>query len=197
MKYKVIFFDADGVVLKGGYRFTDMLTEQFGLKIENMLPFFEGPFLECAVGKADVVEELEKVIGDWGWQGTVDELMRFWLSEGTVFDENTLGLVLDLSEKGVKCFVSTGQESYRGAYIKEKVGEGKPFADVFYTGEIGFSKKDVRFYEEIFERVSRHVSEKSEILLIDDSKHVVDMAKDFGFDAILYSKPSDVDFLQK
>lgn len=196
MKYKVIFFDADGVILKGGVQFTDELNRKFGLKIENMEPFFKGRFLDCAAGRADVKEELAKVITDWGWKGTVDELMHFWLSEGTVFDEENIQLARQISEKGVHCFVSTGQEKYRGDFIKNKVGYGHPFEDVFYSAELGCSKGDILFFEIIFDRVRHITQDKSSILMIDDSPRIIEAAKEFGFDTIFYQKPEDLNELR-
>ena len=192
MKNKVIFFDADGVILKGGYRFSDELVKQFGLKAKTMQPFFLGPFLGCAKGQADLKEELAKVIDTWGWHGTVDELIDFWLTEGTVFDETNLELVRKLSEKGIHCFISTHQEKYRGEFIKRKVGSGNPFDDVYYSEEMGCGKQDPHFYEVLFERVKNITTDKSEILLIDDLQSVIELAQKFGFDTIFYQSPDDV-----
>lgn len=69
--YKAIFFDADGVCIKSKYLFTEQLERDFGIKIEKMLPFFTGVFRQCSVGRADLKEELTKVVEDWGWTGTV------------------------------------------------------------------------------------------------------------------------------
>jgi putative hydrolase of the HAD superfamily len=197
MKYKVIFFDADGVMLKGVYKFTDKLAEKYGLRMEAMLPFFLGPFKQCAMGKADAKEELGKVIKDWGWDGTVDELMDFWLSEGTEFDKENIELVRKLSEKGVHCFVSTGQEAYRGSYLRKSLGDNKPFEDVFFTAEIGCDKKDQKFMETIFSRVAHITENKSEILLIDDTENIIELAKSFGFDTIFYQSPADINELRE
>lgn len=192
MKYKVIFFDADGVILKGGYTFTDKLSEVHGLKMENMLPFFQGAFLACSEGKADVKEELAKVLDQWGWQGTVDELMDFWLSEGTVFDDDNIAIARKLSESGVHCFVTSGQEKYRGEFIKERVGNGNPFEDVFYSAEVGCSKKDPKFYETCFNRIKHITQNKKDVLVIDDSPHIIELAKELGFDTFFCEKNEDL-----
>lgn len=192
MNYKVIFFDADGLVLRGGFMFTDKLAEKYGLNAKNMTPFFKGPFRECAAGKADLKTELVKVLNDWGWKGTVDELIQFWLTEGTVFDDKTVELARKLSSKGVHCFVATGQEKNRGEFIKSNVGGGDPFEDVFYSAEVGCDKKEKQFFETIFDRVSHVTTDPSEVLFIDDSEHIVDMAKSVGFDAIYYQSPDDI-----
>ncbi len=197
MKYKVIFFDADGVILKGGYTFTEKLQKQHSLKMENMLPFFQGPFQACAEGKADVKEELAKVIETWKWIGTVDELIHFWLTEGTIFDQETIRLAELLKKAGTHCFVSTGQEKYRGEFIKEKVGNGNPFEDVYYSAEVGCSKNEPLFLETIFDRVKHITTDKSKILLIDDSEHIITSATDFGFDTLFCKTTTDLEILKK
>jgi putative hydrolase of the HAD superfamily len=197
MNHKVIFFDADGVILKGAFKFTDLLAEKYGLKLDNMLPFFQGPFQDCALGKADVREELASVVDQWGWPGTVDELLDFWLSEGTVFDEEMIKLARKLNEKGLHCFVSTGQERERGEHIKNRVGNGDPFKDVYYSAEVGFGKKDPRFWEVIFKRVEQITTNPSEILVIDDSQSVLDVAAGLGADTLFVEGSNDLSKLRK
>lgn len=197
MDYKIMFFDADGVILKGGTRFTDKLVEKYDLKIENMLPFFEEPFIVCSEGKADVKEELTKVVSDWGWKGTVDKLMDFWLTEGTEFDDEVIELARQFTQTGIHCFVTTGQEKYRGEFIKEKVGYGHPFEDVFYSAELGFVKRDPKFLELCYERVKHLVDRPSSILVIDDSKNIIENAKSLGCSTLFIQSPNDFDELKK
>ena len=71
MRYKAIFFDADGVLIKSKRRFTDSLREEFGMEPERAQPFFKGVFKECVLGRADLKTELAMVMGDWGWKGSV------------------------------------------------------------------------------------------------------------------------------
>ena len=66
MKYKAIFFDADGVLIKSKHQFSDRLEKEYGIKSEKLQPFFMGVFRQCSVGKADLKKELEKVVGNWG-----------------------------------------------------------------------------------------------------------------------------------
>lgn len=192
MKYKVLFFDADGVILKGGHQFTDKLTRQFGIKLEVMLPFFKGPFLDCAAGTADVKEELAGVIDEWGWNGTIEELMEFWLTEGSPFDENNMEIAQKLAALGYHCFVTTGQEKYRGEMIKQRVGGGNPFEDVFYSAEVGRSKNDPQFFKMCFERIKHITTDKKDVLVIDDSPHIIEMAQELGFDTFFCEKNEDL-----
>lgn len=197
MDYKVMFFDADGVILKGGTRFTDKLVETYGLDFQNILPFFHGPFIACSEGKADLKEELTKVVSIWGWKGTVDELMHFWFTEGTVFDWEVIELARRFADTGIHCFVTTGQEKYRGEFIKEKIGYGHPFEDVFYSAELGIVKRDPKFLELLYDRVKHLVDRPSSILVIDDSKNIIENARSLGCSTLFIQSPNDFDELKK
>jgi hypothetical protein len=78
--FKVILFDADGMIISSP-RFSEQLEKQYGIPWNRMEPFFKGPFQACKIGNADLKEELAKAIQDWGWQGSVDELVDFWFAE--------------------------------------------------------------------------------------------------------------------
>lgn len=185
MKYKVFLFDADGVILKDEGLFTDKAKEQ-GLisSTEKTQSFFEGVFRECLIGKADLKKELAKVIKDWGWQGAVDELIDFWFSVGDDLDEKMGSYIAELKKQGVTCYMTTDQEKYRGQYLRKKFGN--LFEDFFISGEIGINKKDPGYFEYVYDKVKNKVSDKSEIVFIDDALHNVENARAFGIDAIHY-----------
>ncbi len=132
MKYSTILFDADGVLIKSKRRFSDQLEEIYGIPVERLQPFFTGVFRDCSIGKADLKEELVNVIDDWGWQGSVDELLAFWFSKGTQIDEEVADFVRELRASGVKTYMATDQEKYRGEHLRASIGHGVLFDEVFY-----------------------------------------------------------------
>lgn len=194
MQYKIILFDADGVTLQGEGLFTDKAQEK-GLisSTEKTVPFFKGLFQDCLIGKADLREELAKVIGDWGWKGTVDEIIDFWFSVGDDLNPEVASFIYKLKEKGVACYMATDQEKYRGRYLREKFGD--IFEDFFISSEIGHTKKEPEFFEYVFDKVKEKVGDKSEIVFIDDSLHKVENARAFGIDAIHFRAPVDLSLL--
>lgn len=192
MKYKTIFFDADGVLIKDKFLFTDQLKQDYGIEIEKMLPFFTGVFRQCSVGKADLKEELVKVIDDWGWNGTVDELLEYWFTKGTQFEEDVIELVKSLCDKGIRCFMATDQEAYRGGHLRQTLGGGKVFEEVFYSAGIGHSKKTPEFWDDVFTRIGE--SSRSQTLFIDDDKEKINAVAQFGIDTYLYT---DLETLKK
>ena len=182
--YKAIFFDADGVLIKSKFLFSEQLEQDFGIKIEMMLPFFTGVFRECSVGKADLKVELEKVIGDWGWKGTVDELLVYWFSKGTQIDQELVDYVKELSAQGVRCFMATDQERYRGEHLEREVGGGKVFERVFYSASAGCSKKNQHFWDNAFAQIGERPENS---LFIDDDPEKVEAVAKFGLETYLYT----------
>ena len=181
--YKAIFFDADGVLIRSKFLFTEQLEKDFGIQIEKMLPFFTGVFRQCSVGKADLKEELAKVIGDWGWTGTVEELLEYWFTKGTQIDSDVVGYVKSLRDQGVRCFMATDQEKYRGEHLERELGGGKLFEKVFYSAGVGCSKKEQAFWDYVFEQIHELPDDS---LFIDDDAEKVEAVAGFGLDVYQY-----------
>lgn len=197
MTYKAIFFDADGVLIKNKFLFTDQLKQDYGIEIDKMLPFFTGVFRECSVGKADLKEELAKVIDDWGWRGTVDELLQYWFTKGTQIEDDVVAYVKAIRDKGVRCFMATDQERYRGEHLRQTLGGGKVFEEVFYSAGTGHSKKTEAFWDVAFGQINQAsrvlpgqpiatIIDRSQTLFIDDDKEKIDAVAEFGINTYLY-----------
>ena len=151
-----------------------------------MLPFFTGVFRDCSVGKADLKDELTKVIGNWGWKGSVDELMDYWLTKGTQIDQELLEYVKSLHDTGLRCFMATDQEKYRGEHLQKIVGNGQVFERVFYSAQAGSSKKNQAFWEFVFQEVSGDLK-PVECFFTDDDQVNVEAVASFGIDSFLYT----------
>lgn len=194
MKYKIILFDADGVLIPKKRLFTERLAETYGMDLALFQPFFQGVFADCKIGKADLKEELVKVIPEWGWKGTVEELMQFWLTEGTEVDPEVLAVAKDLRDQGISVCLVSDQEKYRGASLRQRFGNEQPFQDLFFSGEIGCVKKDPKFFEEVYRVLCEEqgLIAKESILLIDDGEESIEAGKRFGFDAYLYKTFGDL-----
>lgn len=196
MKLKAMFWDADGVLIKSKHLFTEQLERDFGMDTKKMLPFFLGVFRECAIGKADLKEELAKVVDDWGWRGTVEELVHYWFTKGTEIDETVLAFVKEIHESGVPTFMVTDNEKYRGEYLRG-ILEGKVFDNIFFSGELEHRKNEDVFWETVYDAVKEKIPflEKNEILYIDDDKNDIETAKKFGLTTYHYD--GDLETLKK
>jgi putative hydrolase of the HAD superfamily len=194
MSYKVILFDADGVTIDSDLMFSEVLVRDYNISSEKMLPFFSGVFQECMFGQADLKDELEKVKDDWGWKKTVDELLQEWFEFENKPNQEMFVLVKKLRESGVMCYLATNQEKYRGEYLRKNMGFDKLFDGLFISAEVGFKKKDPKFFEEVYSTLNEagrvppsSLLNKDEILFIDNEKENIDSAKEFGIDAHLFT----------
>src|SRR5581483_7257701 len=123
---RVLLFDVDGV-LANGEQFSKRLARDYGVTAEMTASFFNGSFLECLVGNADLKQELISHLKQWGWHGSVDEFLHYWFISEHVIDEPLVNRVQQLRQKGIRCYLATNQEQYRTAYILHEMG----FADAF------------------------------------------------------------------
>lgn len=191
MNYKVVLFDADGVTFNEGQLFSEILAKRGMItSLEKTSPFFKGVFQECLIGKADLKEELTKVISEWGWKGTVDELISFWFTVGNDVNEKVSDYIRGLKRKGVSCYLVTNQEKYRGALLKNKLTN--LFERVYVSADIGYRKEDPHFFEYVYEEIRNEVSDKQEILLIDDDEKNIAAATQFGMNAIHFRSSADL-----
>ncbi len=189
MKYKAILFDGDGVTLRSSMLFSEQLNQTFGISMAVVQPFFTGAFLDCSIGKAELKQELAKVVGDWGWKGTVDELLDFWFTKGTEVNQEALTYIQSLPREGVRLFLASDQETYRAERVWKLLGRDGLFERLFYSAEMGVRKTSPAFFESVYQEllIKSPDLQKSEVLLIDDGEKNVVAAKAFGFDAHFYT----------
>jgi putative hydrolase of the HAD superfamily len=182
---KVIIFDADGVMINGNRKFSVQLEEKYGISTESTLPFFDGPFQNCLVGKADLKETITPYLSAWGWDRGVDEFLDYWFKSEHSINEELFEYIKSLKQKGIKCFLATNNEKYRFQYILDKMGFANIFDKTYASAHLGHKKPNQEFFSKIFEELDN--IKKEEILFIDDSPENVKGAKDFGIHAELYT----------
>ena len=176
---QVILFDADGMVLTGP-RFGEVLEKQYNITRDKTEPFFSSEFQMALIGRANLKEVLIPYIGRWGWQGSVDDLLKVWF-ESVRPDEEMLGKIRELRGKGLKCCLATNQEKLRTEYISNQMGLGEELDKIFSSSYIGHKKPLVEFFEYIAEHLEG--VKKEEILFWDDKETNIDAARAFGFQA--------------
>ena len=124
---KVIIFDADGVLIPTKQKFSKTLAEKHGIPTEKTLPFFEGPFQDCLIGKKDLRETVAPYLNEWGWGKGVDALLDYWFKLESDSDKDLINYIQKLRQKGVLCFLATNNEKYRFQYMFDKLGFAKSF----------------------------------------------------------------------
>jgi putative hydrolase of the HAD superfamily len=186
---KVIIFDVDGVLIPHTRKFSVLLTEDFGIPLEKTLSFFNGPFQDCLVGKADLRKILPPFLVEWGWNKGLDSFLDIWFQAQHSIDEELVRYIKELRHKGVLCMLATNNEKYRFQYILEKTGFGKSFDRTYASAHLGHKKPNQEFFLKIFQDLGN--VKKKEILFWDDNNTHVQGAKDFGINAELYTSFND------
>lgn len=190
---KAIIFDADGMIVHEE-RFSKRYSKKTGVPIEDLLPFFETDFLDCELGKKDVKEALLPYLTKWKWNGTVDELLKFWF-EGSRIDNEVVDLIKKIKESGIVCVLSTKQEKYRVEYIKNELGLGKLFDFIVSSHEVGYFKDNSEFYRELFKLIPE--IKPNEILFFDDRQKNIKAAESVGIKSVLYKNIEDLKDINK
>lgn len=180
---QAVIIDGDGVAITRDKRFSERLQDEYGITIATTAPFFETVFQKCVIGRADLKEELARCYKDWGWKGTLEELLHYWFSKEGLRNENMLRLVAKLRAHGISAFLSTDNEKYRTDYLKNEFGLGKIFDAVLSSAHIGFRKENVGFWKQ----VKRTLEIKPEDVLVwDDEQENINAARKVGFTAELF-----------
>lgn len=177
---KVILFDADGVALKKQPYFSLEIARENNVPYDEIEPFYKNELKLCQTGKADTKEELAKYLPSWKWQGSADDFLNRWFATDVHPDEEVLACVDSLRSRGIKCYLASDQEKYRGQYILENAGLGSRFDGAFFSHVIGFQKSDPQFFLEVLKRLS---AAPDDVMYWDDDQKNVEVAKNVGIDA--------------
>ncbi len=184
---RLAIFDADGVVTSSK-RFAENLEKDFGIKPDILQAFFQGPFQEALVGKADLKVVLLPYLKEWKWEGTVDEFLAYWFKAEDVVNDEVIETIGNLRAKGIKCYLATNQEKYRLAYLRDVMKFKHVFNALFSSADLGCKKPESQFFERMLKRIDpKREIPRREILFWDDAEANVKAAKDLGIQAYLYT----------
>ena len=191
---KTILFDVDGVLAISEKPFTHYLERDYGIPKENLEPFFNKKvFSNFLIGQIDLKEELAPHLQQWGWHKSVDDFLRYWFVSEHNINELLVEYVQQLRQAGILCYLATNQEQYRTAYILKEMGFADKFDGAFSSGQIGYMKPQVEFFEHIIYKVNP--IQPREIFFWDDLSDNVKAAQRTGIQAEVYT--NFVDFQKK
>ena len=184
-----VLFDVDGVLVHP-WRFRDFLIREHQIQPEMTLPFFRGPFGQCAVGKSDLAKELPSYLAEWGWSGSLESFIDSWLSEENAPNSIVLDYVVRLRDRGIRCHVVSTQEPNRARYLAQEMGFAKRFESLLFSCDLGAAKPDPEYFRRAASRIGQ---DPSRLLLVDDAVANVEAARAEGWEAVLYQGPEDLD----
>lgn len=187
MSKQAFIFDIDGVI-NIVEKFSSRIERDHGIPTSKILPFFHGVFQQCLVGRADLKEEIPKYMLEWGWPGSLDDLLDYWFSGEDNLDPRMMALIKKLRRNEFPVWLTTDNEKYRSEYLRDKMGLGKLVDNFFSSAFIGCRKNDVKFYQKIFTEIGKiYLPNKNIIIFWDDEEDNVRAARQFGFNANLFT----------
>lgn len=186
---KVIIFDGDGVVINKPMIFSRMWERDYGITIDMTIDFFKGIFQECLVGKADLKEVMTPYLAGWGWEGTMDELLKYWFEAEHYVDERVVEYITKARAQDVECYLATNQEKYRTEYMKTQMGFDALFDGIYSSADVGFKKPERDFYDAV--HIALGISDEDQVVFWDDDKENVAAANDFGWQSFFFESFDD------
>lgn len=185
---RILLLDVDGVLV--------IPPEYFGVHLlreneEAARAFFEGPFKEASLGRADLMEQLPALIAALGRDQTPQALLREWLESENHPNRPLWEAVRELRWAGWRAFLATNQEAHRTRHLLREVGLDGLVDGTFASCEVGHRKPDPAYYAEVGRRLSLSPGRSQEqIVFWDDSPENVDAARKAGWTAHLYRDPA-------
>ncbi len=182
---KAILLDLDGlVIIKKNKLFSQRVSEEISLPFDKVSEFFTGEFRECSFGRADLKEKIAPHLVKWGYQGSVEDFLKYWFETESDTDKEVLRIVDELRLKGIKCYIATRQEKYRKQYLLDVVGLKDHFDGIFCTCDIGYDKWEQGYWDFVFKDLN---ISPDEIMFFCDGQKNVDNAEKFGIKAYFYT----------
>jgi putative hydrolase of the HAD superfamily len=183
-----LVFDVDGVLVE--YKvFATLLEREYGISREMTAPFFNGPFEDCVLGRAEVSEALPEYLAKWKWPGGVDDFLRTWFDADARVNQPMLRFIKMVRARGRRCYIASTQERRRAAYLERLPAFAGLFDGRFFSCRLGCQKPEKRFFDRI---VSETGETADELLLLDDYEPNVAGARAAGWKAERYEWGMDL-----
>jgi len=186
---KAILVDVDGVIIKKHGYFSVPYAEKYNVDPSIINAFFRDRYPLCATGKADVKEELLKVLSLWKWPGSVDDLLTYWFEWDRGRDEEVITKINEWRSQGIPCYLASDQEKYRAEYLMNNVGLKDVVDGAFFSCNLGFQKNSPEFFTSILSELK---VAPEEVVYFDDDQKNVEVANEIGIKGHTYQSPSDL-----
>lgn len=190
---KVLLFDIDGVLNKSDY-FSISYEKEFGVPLEEIKPFFKTDFIPCSTGDADLKAILPPYLKKWKWMDSVDEFLDYWFTSDVKIDAELISFVQVLRTKGYYCAIASQQEHYKKTHLWETKGLKDDFDHFYCSSDIGFLKKDTRFFQAVINNLEEKelITSPKDIVFWDDTPNCIETAKACAIEAILFNENQDI-----
>jgi len=175
-------FDLDGVLIKRDKYFSQRLSDDYKIPMDEILPFFKGEYKQAAVGRLDLRAVLPEYLSRWGWKKSVDDFLRYWFKSEKAVNDQLLASIQELRKKG-GCYLASDNEKERARYVMDNIGLKKSFDGAFFSCDLGHVKSEPAFFQDVVRSLE---IKPTDITYWDDDQKNVAIADGVGITAFLY-----------
>jgi putative hydrolase of the HAD superfamily len=194
-----VLFDVDGVLVHGMHeredrrrRWDTHLLADLGVEPTVFVEQFvrKSFVIDVITGRTPLIDELERWLPTVGYVGSPMNFINYWLHRDSQLNQPLLNGIRRLrTATGVgPLYVATNQEHLRAFHLWSTLGLQHMFDDIFYSARLGATKPDRAFFDAIASRIGL---QEEVPLMFDDSVAVVEAARAYGWDAVLYADLED------
>jgi putative hydrolase of the HAD superfamily len=144
-----LIFDIDGVIITYTKNFAEKYSSEFGIDIARINAFFVNDYYDCAIGRSDLHDKIERYISQWRWPGDAESLIQYWFDAQSTVDTRLLDLIGSARRSGHQCYVASDQDAIRSAYVRNLVDVDSSFDGSFFSCELGATKTEAAFFERV------------------------------------------------
>ncbi len=180
---KAIFCDINGVLLEQAERFSIRYSREFNIPLEVLNEYLDGDFDLCLTGKADLKQDLQKLLTLWKWPGTVEALMDYWFGTRVPAQQKMLDYIKKLKNGGLKIFLATQNEKYTTATFVGFLDPLMTYDVVLSTHEVGFKKSNPEYFKSSLEK---YQLKPEEVIHIDNNSKAITSAKSLGIHTVFF-----------
>ena len=173
-----VLLDADGVMqeLPGGWQAA--LEPFLGARSEEFLTALATDEQACLRGEP-FLPVLDGLLDRFG-VGTTGAELHAAVWERIAVAPGSVALVRELRADGLGVHLATNQNPERAAYMRQALGYGDLFDEVFYSCELGVAKPEPAYFEAALATLG---VTPDEVVFVDDSTRNVDGARAAGLRA--------------
>jgi putative hydrolase of the HAD superfamily len=134
-------------------------------------------------GRTDISTAMAVVLRDFSVAADVEDVLELWTRIQPHAD--MIDAVADLRRNGVRCCLTTNQQTRRAAWMRSHLGYDLVFDEEFYSCELGVAKPDPAYFSTVLEALD---VKAATVLFVDDTEANVDAARTVGLNAEVFPR---------
>lgn len=181
---RTVIFDLGGVYFTDGtQRATDAIAADYGIDRQAVAGFLNGPAgADYRTGRLTAAQFWQQAFTTWKIRASAAQLATIW-NESYQPNPGTVRLVERLHAAGHQLLYLSDNTRERAAYLAEKFGFLKNFADGVFSHRVGLKKPDPRIYQLV---LAKALHPAAACVYIDDKPDYLIPAKDLGMRVIAF-----------